>query len=95
MRPEFHYTRNDFTADFEAICGTADSAKEVLAEFHAICGVPLKREEDTLTFTIGLDRLEEAIITIENAGYSTVDLVARDTDYAIQEHEFGREDEES
>lgn len=89
MRPEFHYTRHDFTADFDVICGTADKAKEVQAEFHAICGVPLKREDDTLTFTIGFDRLEEAIITIENAGYSTVDLVARDNDYAIQEYEAG------
>ena len=51
MRPEFHYTRNDFTADFEAICGSAEAARALQVEFPSICGQPLKRDGDTLTFT--------------------------------------------
>lgn len=89
MKPEFQYTRGDYTAYFEAICGTPEVAVALQNKFSAICGEPLKRENDTVTFTIGLDRLEEAIMTIESAGYATLDLVARDTDYAIQEYEAG------
>lgn len=95
MRPEFHYTTGDFEADFEVICGTVEAAQALQAEFPSICGQPLRRDGDTLTFTIGLDRLEEVVITIENAGYSTVDIVSRDEDYAIQEYEAGLPDEDT
>ncbi len=89
MRPEFHFTRRDFLADFEIVCGTADDARTLLKEFPALCGVPLHRQDDTLFCTLDLDRLEEAILLIEGAGYSTVDRNARDEDYAIQEYEAG------
>lgn len=95
MKPEFHFTRHDFTASFEAICGTVADAQKLLEEFPRICGVPLRCEGDTLMFTLPLDDLDEAIVLLEQAGYVTVDLVDRDEDYAIQEYEGGLDREES
>jgi len=85
MKPEFHFTRKDFTAEFEAICGTVAEAERLLSEFPSICGVVPVRDKDTLTFTLHLDHLDEALLLLERAGYATFDLVARDTDYALQD----------
>lgn len=95
MKPEFHYTRGDYTASFDVICGTPAAAEAVRDVLPHLCGVALKRDGDTLHFTIGIDRLDEAILTIESVGYATLDLVARDEDYAIQEYEAGLDAEEA
>ena len=81
MKPEFHYTMDDYTARFEVICGTPEVADRVRREFPAICGSPLRRVNDTLFFNLSIDRLDGAIIMIEEAGYPTIDLAA-DTSYA-------------
>ena len=85
MKPEFHYIRKEADAPFEVICGTPNAAVALLLEFPTICGVIPELDGDTLTFELGLDRLDEALVLIEAAGYETVDLLTGDDDYDTQD----------
>lgn len=84
MKPHFVYERGDYEVTFTGYCGSPAEAT-MLRETLPPCGARWVQEQDVLTTTVHIDRLEEVIMVLEGAGCETTDGDARDFDAAHQD----------
>ena len=75
---QFQYTKNERGASFGGVFDTIEDARSFQRDLATICGGEVFRQKDQITFFVGLDRLDEAIILLEQAGFSTEDVEAND-----------------
>ena len=70
-KPEFYYMECGSTVRFSACCGSPPQSVDVQSKIQTVCGIQLERQEDFVWFDVDRDRVDEAIIELESAGYAT------------------------
>jgi hypothetical protein len=91
MKAHFVYERGDHRVTFTGFCGGPAEARALREAMPMLCGVPWVQEQDAIEASIEIERLEEAIETLESAGFATVDGDARDFDAAHQDWDSGED----